>query len=111
MHNVDKYYLVVGLQESLKELMSIVVAILPQFFVKESVGNLKKGVTFLQKPNNFIRTGLPKTNHGSYKHINNITRSILKVNLSLEYEFYNFVKQRLELLKVCFKNLPVSNEN
>ena len=46
MHNVDKYYLVVGLQESLKEMIKIVDTILPQFFVKESVGKVKKVVTF-----------------------------------------------------------------
>ena len=74
------YYAVVGLQEDIETSLCVLEAYVPLFF---------KGALELHKRR-------PAWG-GSHHEISDLARSILATNMTLEYEFYDFVKHRLKL--------------
>ncbi|KAK4313053.1 hypothetical protein Pmani_015574 [Petrolisthes manimaculis] len=84
-HNVEAWYAVVGVLEDINSTLTVLHHKLPQFFY---------GVTDiyyneLLAPHHNKNWNRPKTTPQ--------VEEVLKRNLTLEYEFYNFIRQRLNL--------------
>ncbi|XP_022254610.1 heparan sulfate 2-O-sulfotransferase pipe-like isoform X2 [Limulus polyphemus] len=79
--NVKKYYVVVGVLEELNKTLAVLEGYIPQFF---------KGASKLYS----IK---PKVQNKNFrkKKVSEEIKKILKKNLTMEYEFYEFIRKRL----------------
>ena len=100
------HYAVVGLQEDIKTSLCVMEAYVPLFFKgalklsyergnnqrKQSLKKKAKKYMILRKPIAFASNVTPHK-----QTISNFARRILATNMTLEYEFYGFVKHRLKM--------------
>lgn len=89
--NVLTSYLVVGVTEELEDFLSVLEKLLPQFF---------EGVVDIYKtPDDDLNSKMTTTKTLRKKGPSPEVQEIMKKHLELEYDFYNFVKQRFQRLK------------
>ena len=80
--NVEKYYSVVGILENMVETLQVLESHVPAYFE----GALQVYYEKMSK----------KINHNVHKpNVSNDTKDLLKANMTLEFEFYNFCRQKL----------------
>ena len=117
-YNAEKYYSVIGLQENVETSLCVMEAYLPLFFnralgIYKTMGmeqsirkqNSNSDVMKKLKSNSSQDQPLAATkfiaftkNETPHKHkISDFARNVLFNNLTLEYEFYDFIKRRLML--------------
>ena len=133
------YYAVIGLQEHIESSLCVMEAYVPLFFkgalkmygedewrkrmedkwrkrMEKKMGGEKRTLNLpLQKtplPLQIGKSNMPFVIHDTPRKqtISDLARTILATNMSLEYEFYDFVKQRLELQvqSVRTQNYPMN---
>jgi len=89
--NVMLNYLVVGVTEELQDFLSVLEKLLPDFFT---------GVLELYKaPGDVLQKGMTTTKTANKKGPSPKVAAIVKKHLEIEYDFYNFVKDRFHRLK------------
>ena len=106
-YNAEMYYAVIGLQEHIETSLCVMEAYVPLFFKGALKMYTKMGMEQLTQNLPLQKTPLPLEirkaipfvqNETPHKQtISDLARTILATNMSLEYEFYGFVKHRLEL--------------
>ena len=92
------YYAVIGLQEDIETSLCIMEAYVPLFF-KGALEMYKKMGTKKAKKSKQLKKPIPfLTNVTPHKHtLSDLARSILATNMTLDYEFYDFVKHRFKM--------------
>ena len=84
---MERYYPVVGVLEKFNETLTVLEAVMPQYFKGASNVDYTEGYK-LEKRMNSDRTKPSK--------ILGMTKSIIKGNMTYEFEFYDFCVQRLQ---------------
>ena len=80
--NVEKYYSVVGILENMDETIRVLESYVPAYFEGASQ-------VFYEKMSNKINQNVHKPN------VSNDIKNLVKANMTLEMEFYNFCRQKL----------------
>lgn len=89
--NVIRNYLVVGVTEEFQDFLFVLEKLLPRFFT--GVRNIYKS------PGDFLNSKIVTTKTMNKKGPSEEVQEIMKKRLALEYDFYNFVKDRFHRLK------------
>ena len=94
------YYAVIGLQEDIKTSLWVMEAYVPLFFkgalkVYYGMGSSKRKQSRAKKTTKYIAFDRHVTPHK--QTISDLARSILATNMTLDYEFYDFVKHRFKM--------------
>ena len=99
-------YIVVGLQEEYENTVKVMQKMLPHFMPtskKRNLGNIRLcqrlASKFRSSKNSSFFLGKIYANEGDYPRLTQEARAILRRNLSLEYEFYDFIRERFQALK------------
>lgn len=110
--NAEKYYSVIGVVSDLESSLSVMEHYLPKYF--SGVSQLYKQMGLYNMQRNVgkdsikllhsLHTGHPKVQYKknetpNKKELSAEARAILAANMTLEYEFYHFVKERLRQQK------------
>ena len=80
--NVEKYYSVVGILENMDETLQVLESYVPAYFEGASK-------VYNEKMSNKVNKNVHKPN------VSNEIKNLVKANMTLEFEFYNFCRQRL----------------
>ena len=97
-YNAEMYYAVIGLVEDIETSLCVMEAYVPLFFkgalkVYYEIGRYQaKQSKILKTPISFVANVTPHKDT-----ISDLARSILATNMTLDYEFYGFVKHRLKM--------------
>ena len=105
-YNAEMYYAVIGLLEDIETYLCVMEAYVPLFFKgalklyfergsdqrKQSLTKKAKKSKILRKPIAFASNVTPHK-----QTISDLARSILATNMTLDYDFYGFVKHRLKM--------------
>ena len=99
-YNAEMYYAVIGLQEDIKTSLWVMEAYVPLFFkgalkVYYGMGSSKRKQSRAKKTTKYIAFDRHVTPHK--QTISDLAKSILATNMTLDYEFYDFVKHRLKM--------------
>ena len=99
--NAEEYYSVIGVLEYLETSLIVMDHYLPRYFRGASELYQKMAIKSLKgKTGPQNRTMQFKKNSSPHKtEINAEAKAILRANMTLEFEFYEFVKQRLLIQK------------
>ena len=85
MKNVEERYAVVGVTEMFDKSLEVLEAYIPRYFAgAKAMYHNRVKFAFHQNKNIYKRKPVPEV------------RQLLKANFTVEYEFYEFCKQRLE---------------
>ena len=108
-YNAEHYYSVIGVSSEIESSLAVMEAYLPKFFQGATHIYSRMGMLYRPVKSRFMRrlmsSNLPrpmpfrKNQTPNKKEISAKARAILKANMTLEYEFYDFVLQRLRLQK------------
>ena len=84
---MEKYYPVVGVLEKFNETLTVLEEVMPQYFTGASNVDYTEGY----KKEKFLNSKSPKP-----PRITEMAKSIMKANMTHEFEFYEFCVQRLQ---------------
>ena len=106
-YNAEKYYSVIGVVSDLESSLSVMEHYLPKYFSGVSQIYRQMGISNLKNAGKDSKSLLHGSNKPQFKknetpnkkELSHEARAILAANMTLEYEFYLFVKERLRQQK------------